>query len=209
MEKKQYEIIETLLRAGKDERLHAGRLMSPEELRRAVYGRSGPEKQFEGWFLCGTAHPAMYSACVKSETQTAVVTLNDYFVAIQQCETWQSRIVLPVAGEHAIRFVHAMNRGAELQLSLANGNQDDTFISLVGPITKTIPGHQENSRTGAGDDVILAALPGLVCLLLQPNALDSIGHSPVTDVCVTFVLPEEKQPPSVLSEIGKFGQSIH
>ena len=129
-------VIETLLRATQEKRLWGGRLMSPDETAQAQSTGVTKDARVSGWFLCGTAHPSMFRCCATDTMHTLLLPLGtghrlQFMVVVQQCRDWQSRMILPLVGSIVEEFLETLCRGDALQVSLADGDNDDAIVSQL------------------------------------------------------------------------------
>jgi len=192
-------VIETLLRATQEKRLWGGRLMSPDETAQAQNAAITKDARVAGWFLCGTAHPAMFSCCAMEAIHTLLLPLGaghrlQFMVIVQQCRDWQSRMILPMVGSIVEEFLETLRRGDALQVSLADGDNDNAIVSQL-----TVGAHSSLTELSAmrvqdefDTNEVVAVMSSLIDALLKPELFRTIDSGfEVRHVCVSYIFPSD------------------
>lgn len=192
----QFDAIE-FVRAIENQKLWPGRLLSPDETQRAVAGRQGAERDMSGWFLCATAHPAMFEAYTPLPFTSASLLIRPlgdvtYMLTVQQRGPWQSRIIMPLLGDTTKEFVGSLKGGSDLQLSLASGDGPNALITNLSSTAEFRHSFDEVKFGRARDMQSLAhGLISLVREFLRPEACPSLEqHVGVQHACVTYAIPD-------------------
>ena len=217
-------VIETLLRATQEKRLWGGRLMSPDETAQAQSTGVTKDARVSGWFLCGTAHPSMFRCCATDTMHTLLFPLGtghrlQFMVVVQQCRDWQSRMILPLVGSIVEEFLETLCRGDALQVSLADGDNDDAIVSQLTVGANSSLTELSAMRVQAEFDAneVVALMSSLIDALLKPELFRTIDSGfEVRHVCVSYIFPSdlrervERDGPSYLIETESPGTgSIH
>lgn len=120
------------------QRLTAGRLMSPFEVKESLAGRSDVPEEVAGWFICGDVHPEMYRAIaaegggLEHEVVLFPTASGLQFLALSQCAgEWEHRFVLPLVGDAVRDFAWSLTQ-QPLRMSLSSPSEE---LSVVSEIT--------------------------------------------------------------------------
>jgi hypothetical protein len=119
--------------------VYQGRLMSPNEVRTAMYQRGGvlPHRYQQSWYLCGDVCEEFFQRVARHEKITHSVTIfsvngSTFFAVfcLQICEH-QTRFLLPFASEKSVRFVEQVERtGVFMSLGRA-GTEEALLLEFV------------------------------------------------------------------------------
>ena len=193
-------ITDVLAQAKATGHLGVARLMSPEETEEALKEQGTVDSRIEGWFLCGELHPEMW-ALLQAHPKELVMSANiidtpsggSFLVAYQRIRHWSHCFSVPLSGNAITSFTKAMEDGEPFQLSLANGEKDDTFIIsphcpplLLEHLRRSCHNDIEDIPTMVQDMAELAAT-----LTLRKVSSQKEEASVVTDVCVSPLIPDE------------------
>lgn len=177
-------ILAELIRARNERLLYAAKLMAPEEP-----GLAGAN---QGWCLCTLVHPQMLdmlSSGAQSRLSVQIMRSprqDAYLLVNHVIGSWCHRILIPLVGEQAARFVASIREGERLRLSVST--EESTYarmyqVSLLDGFLDRL-GQQQIPVV---DDVeyFLEDLTDVLAYFLQPSVLsdDSIEH-----VCVSYVI---------------------
>ncbi len=198
-ERNERDIVEAMIHAVEEKRLWAGRLMSPEETAQALSARVATDSRLNGWFFCGTAHPAMFRCCVTEPIHSLLVPIGtgysiQFMIVVQQCHHWQSRMILPLVGNFVQDFLDTLVRGDALKVSLADGDDENAVVSQLMPGSCSSLPEVSTMRVQAVFDTkeVLALTSSLIDVLLRPESFRTIDSSQdVRNVCVSYVFPED------------------
>lgn len=209
MDKDFTNFITTMAQALYDGTLRPGRLMSPDEIDHALAGRKDEMAQLRGWFLCGTANPAMFSTDATAELQSYVEVLEtragvSYLLVIQQRAGWQSRCILPLAGLKVHQYVQSLISGQVLQLSLGVGDGDYAVISSLSLQKETIEAlARARIEARFEDSSHLDSLTDVVSSLLNASALRPIEGMPaIHHTSLSVVMPGQLGPCTVENSLA-------
>ncbi len=190
----------------RNQRIAAGRLMSPAEVQDALSDRKDVPPAVAGWYLCGSVHPDMYSslrAAGRELSHRAVVfptsSGRQYLVVGQQVGEWEHRFVLPLLGSTVAEFVRALE-GQPLRLSLSTESEGLALVTevplysgevracneAVGALDAPLAALFEESAAAAVSmlvpeawgtgDETLAGAKTCVTLVAHPLIRDSLSH---------------------------------
>lgn len=177
-----------------------GRLMSPDETRSALRGRTGPESSFAGWWACSDVHPEMHAtlsiAARDIPSALAQVQMDsgiECLVLLHQVAQWQHRFCIPLVGETIARWLDSIRYGAPLQVSLSAENSGLAMTSkfaLPDGAARLLPHahHELPDDLGSFADELLAvslwsALKG---------AMDAGSLLPAPErICLSLLMPPE------------------
>lgn len=119
--------------------VYQGRLMSPNEVRTALYqqGRALPHRYQQNWYLCGDVCEEFFRRVARDERIThsvSVFRVNGstlFAVFCLQIREHQTRFLLPFASEKSVRFAEQIERtGVSVSLGRA-GTKDALLLKFV------------------------------------------------------------------------------
>ena len=180
----------------------SGRLMSPEETRSAMRGRTGLESSFEGWWACSDVHPDMHAtfgtaACDIPAALTQVQMGSDIecLVLLHQIDRWQHRFCIPLVGETIARWLDSMRTGAPLQLSLAAENSSLAMVSkLVLPKSSASQLPHPPRQLPTDIDAFVDDFLALSLWSALRGGMDAVPNLPAPErICVSLMMPPEIQ----------------
>jgi hypothetical protein len=180
--------------------VYQGRLMSPNDVRSAIYQRGGilPHEYQQSWYLCGDVTDEFFRRVASHEKimhSMNIFRVNGstlFAVFSLQIREHQARFLLPLAAEKSARFVEQVERtGVFLSLGRA-GNREALLVEFVDER------NQLKELRGVVSEC--ARLPrdiGLVELrmgaysMMQVSAIPSVIQSEsVSEICLTVVLDD-------------------
>jgi hypothetical protein len=119
--------------------VYQGRLMSPNDVRSAIYQRSRfvPQEYQQSWYLCGDVTDEFFRRVVSHEKITHSLNIfrvngsTSFAVFCLQIREHQARFLLPLAAEKSVRFVEQVERtGVFLSLGRA-GNREALLVEFI------------------------------------------------------------------------------
>ncbi len=121
----------------RNQRIAAGRLMSPMEVKDSLSECKGVPPTLSGWYLSGGVHPGMYKAlraAPRDLEHRAVVfpvaSGRQYLVVGQRVGDWEHRFLLPLLGTTVAAFVGELKK-QPLRLSLATETEALALVTEV------------------------------------------------------------------------------
>jgi hypothetical protein len=177
------------------DKLCFGSLMSPAHAAREVQGR-GMRAPANGWWLCGTLHPAMFGVAQCTPLRhlgKAIVTDagTTYLVLAQQAPGWQHRFVLQLVGEQMLDYVQAVRRGA-CELSLGHAHRDESLLVTGCDYLQPLLANGVHVARVPEDLVSLARETcHVAAAMLNPSAIADDALEPVQRVCVSLVASKD------------------
>jgi len=128
----------------RNQRIAAGRLMSPIEVQNSLSECKDVPSTLAGWYLSGSVHPGMYKvlrAAPREMEHRAVVfpvaSGRQYLVVGQRVGDWEHRFLLPLLGSTVTECVRAL-RGQPLRLSLATEREPMALVTEVPFYTEEV-----------------------------------------------------------------------
>ena len=119
--------------------VYQGRLMSPNEVRSAIYQRGGivPHQYQQSWYVCGGVTDEFYRRVARDEIPTFGIDIfrvnrnTSFAVFTLQIREQQARFLLPFASEKSVRFAEQVERtGIFLSLE-RTGTEDALLLEFV------------------------------------------------------------------------------
>lgn len=177
----------------------SGRVMRPDEVNESLADRPALQRIVSGWYLCGDVDERMFYAlaaargeCSMRMTVLTGGTSGNYGLLAQQVGTLQHRFVMPLFEPSVVALLESL-QDAPVQLSLGRNDTEDTLLirrKLFVPETARVW-----ALTQSLEDVNAAAVMANGRRVLESAMrIDSMkrfdGLPEVTDVCVSFVIPE-------------------
>ena len=115
--------------------VYQGRLMSPNEVRTAMYQRGGvlPHAYKQSWYLCGDVSEEFFRRVESHEKITYSLNIfrvngnTSFAVFALQIREQQARFLLPFASEKSVRFVEQVERTGVF-MSLGRAGARDTLL---------------------------------------------------------------------------------
>lgn len=175
-----------------ENRLVAGRLMSPKEVARATTGRELPYTHAESWYLCGTV-PSEFFSTIEFDKLSHIGYSYEgsegsvYVVWAQQWRHWQHRFVLQMMGHEASEYL-AFVQTHKIRFSIAeNGGPLAVLIEGDNKLKTTVPANL--AVTPVPQDLMQhsAELLWITAKMLAPEAVTDPALPKVRSVCVTVV----------------------
>lgn len=182
-----------------------GRLMSPEQVRLAVAGRSGPEGQLKEWCITSEVDKQMFRQMKRAGTWQSGMALHTlgsqrYLLVSHAIGGWRHHTVLPLIGQTAQRFIDSLATGP-LRISLANGHEDDALLqTLRAP--NGFPTQTTTSLIAPDSDVkhLCMGLMLYAGLMTLPRLQADVGTAEAPRrICVSVVAPDDLQELAVWS----------
>lgn len=183
-----------------DALVSSGRIMRPEEVKESLADRPGIRNVVGGWYLCGDVMQEMFDALVAKQGACAMqmavfegASAGNYGVFTQQIDAFQHRFLLPLFEPPVIQLLESLRDGP-VQLSLGRQNEDAAVL-----IQQRLPWPQISEvvrfTQRIADVCITDVFSNGRDILDRARALDTVTGFPgmprPTDVCVSFVLPDE------------------
>lgn len=119
--------------------VYQGRLMSPNEVRSAIYQRGGivPHQYQQSWYVCGSVTDEFYRRVAMDERPTFGIDIfrvnrnTSFAVFTLQIREQQARFLLPFASEKSVRLAEQVERtGIFLSLE-RTGTEDALLLEFV------------------------------------------------------------------------------
>lgn len=178
--------------------VYPGRLMSPNDVRAAVYERRNvlPKAYQQGWYLCGDVTNEFFHRLTGGEKVTESldyfrVTGGQYFAVFTlQIREQQTRFLLPLASAKSVRFIEQAERtGVFLSLG-KSGATDALLVEFKGGRVRLRELQTASKRSGSLPydlDPLILRLASLS--MMQVEAVPSTNpHCAVAEVCLTVIL---------------------
>lgn len=180
--------------------VYQGRLMSPNEVRTAMYQRGGvlPHAYQQSWYLCGDVSEEFFRRVESHEKITHSLNIfrvngnTSFAVFVLQIREQQARFLLPFASEKSARFVEQVERtGVFMSLGKA-GTRDALLLEF-----NDRQSHLKELRSVAKRcarlpcDLDLIEVRMAAYSMTQVSAIPSVVQSEsVSEVCLTVVLDD-------------------
>jgi hypothetical protein len=178
------------------QRLTAGRLMSPFEVKESLAGRSDVPEEVAGWFICGDVHPEMYRAIaaegggLEHEVVLFPTASGLQFLALSQCAgEWEHRFVLPLVGNAARDFAQSL-MSQPLRISLSSQSEELSVISEITVSRKNVVACIEAvCDLDAPVGRLFQEFAAATVALSVPHTMPSVGAGVLSHrrICVTLV----------------------
>lgn len=182
----------------------SARLMSPEELITVVRDRSDLRGKVDGWCLCTELPAAMWEQAhgaggmvlphhlTVAEMQSSG---RHYLAVVLQAKEWQHRICVPLVGNETARWLKALEGGAALQLSVANGTSEMAAVFRSDVSAGAIEQFRKANTTVPDDwRVLLAEAMKFMAWNDSVALVDRPPGQPVpSEVSLSLLFPAEVQ----------------
>jgi hypothetical protein len=177
----------------------SGRVMRPDEVNESLADRPALQRIVSGWYLCGDVDERMFYAlaaargeCSMQMTVLTGGTSGNYGLLAQQVGTLQHRFVIPLFEPSVVALLESL-QDEPVQLSLGRNDMEDALLirrKLFLPETAKVW-----ALTQSLEEVNAAAVMANGRRMLESamriDSMKRVSGSPeVTDVCVSFVIPE-------------------
>ena len=182
-----------------------GRLMSPEQVRFSVLGRSGPVGQLSDWCIAIELDRRMFSLMNRAEAWKTSVSIHSigaqrHFLVTHVIGAWRHHTVLPLVGPTMERFLREVPM-RPLCMSLADGKDDDALlIELSVPADLAAGVKSSTIELGSQIEQLTTATMLFAGLMTLPDfqPVDGIDEK-AKHICVSVVAPDDFQAMLVLS----------
>lgn len=177
-----------------------GRLMSPNEVRSAIYQSGGilPRNYQQSWYLCGNVTDEFFRRVAREERIVHSLDIfrvngsTSFAVFSLQIQELQARFLLPLASERSVRFVEQVERtglfmslgkaGTRNTLLIEFIDEKDQFKQLRGVV-------RECARLPRDIDPIELSMASYS--MTQVSSIPAqAAAAVVSDVCLTVVLDD-------------------
>lgn len=179
----------------RNQRIAAGRLMSPMEVKDSLSECKGVPPTLSGWYLSGSVHPGMYKAlrAAPHELEHRAVVFpvasgRQYLVIGQRVGDWEHRFLLPLLGTTVAAFVRKLEK-QPLRLSLATETEALALVTEVPFYAEEVRACNEAiTELNAPLSALFEESAAVAVSMLAPEAWGT-GDETLTGVntCVTLV----------------------
>jgi hypothetical protein len=180
--------------------VYQGRLMSPNEVRSAIYQRGGilPHEYQQSWYLCGDVTDEFFRRVERHEKIThslntfGVNGSTSFAVFSLQIREQQARFLLPFASEKSVRFVEQVERTGVF-MSLGKAGTRDTLLLEFNDRQNQLKELRSVAKRCARlpCDLDLIEVRMASYSMTQVSAIPSVVQSEsVSEVCLTVVLDD-------------------
>ncbi|MBC8752507.1 hypothetical protein OKW43_005801 [Paraburkholderia sp. WC7.3g] len=190
----------------------SGRVMRPDEVNDSLAERPALQRRVSGWYLCGDVDERMFYAlaaargeCTMQMTVLTGGAAGNYGLFAQQVGTLQHRFVLPLFEPSVAGLLESL-QDAPVQLSLGRNDTEEALLIRQKLLVQGIT--QVQTLMQSLEDVDAAAVVANGQHVLESAMrIDSMKRFPglpeVTDVCVSFVIPE-----AVFTVVDQFARTV-
>jgi len=178
------------------QRLAAGRLMSPLEIKESLADRTDMPDKMLGWFICGEVHPEMYRAVaatpqqLEHEVMLFPTASGLQFLALSQCAgAWEHRFVLPLVGDAARDFAESLT-SEPLRMSLSSPSEELLVVSEITVSRENVAACMQAVRgLDAPVGRLFQEFAAATVALSVPHSMPTTGAGDFSHrgICVTLV----------------------
>lgn len=177
-----------------------GRLMSPNEVRSAMYARGGvlPHDYQQSWYLCGDVSEEFFRRVANHERIAHSLNIfttarkTSFAVFVLQIRECQARFLLPFASEKSMRFFEqAARTGVFLSLGQQGGDNALLLEFLCEPEKLAQLMRMCSGQAMPPRDVDMVELRLASHAMMQlPTIPSEFDKFPLSELCLTIVLDD-------------------
>lgn len=178
------------------QRLTAGRLMSPLEVKESLAGRTDMPDGMMGWFICGEVNGEMYRAIATNPQQLEHEVIlfptasGLQFLALsQRAGEWEHRFVLPLVGDAVREFAHSLTTHP-LRISLSSPREELSVVSEITVSRENVAACMQAVRDLDGRvGRLFQEFAAATVALSVPHSMPTTGAADFSHrrICVTLV----------------------